>query len=293
MVGMIIPIFVNAKAFFYVNPLHYRIIPEIAYEQECTILCGTNTFLNGYGKRADPYDFSSMHYIFCGAEPLGEEVFERYAKKFGVRVMSGYGATECSPIISISSALKHEYGTAGTILPGMEHKLLPVDGIDDRGGSVGRLFVRGKNVMKGYLKNETANHKYFVEDQGWYDTGDVVEITDGGFLKIVGRLKRFAKISGEMISLPALEEALTGRFGDRMPTAVISFPDGQKGEKLVVVTSNREIDLKTVRDVLKSKGFSDLAIPRDLSFVKDIPKLGAGKIDYPKVREIVSKELDL
>ncbi|OPY66920.1 MAG: Bifunctional protein Aas [Syntrophorhabdaceae bacterium PtaU1.Bin034] len=288
-IGTIIPVFLNARAFFYVSPLHYRIVPEMAYEEGCTILCGTNTFLNGYARRANAYDFYSMHYIYCGGEPLSDAVFDQYAKKFGVSVMSGYGATECSPIVSINSALEHEYGTVGKVLPGIEYKLSRVEGIDDRDGRVGKLFVRGKNVMKGYLKNEKANHKYLVEDEGWYDTGDIVEITDDGFLKIVGRLKRFAKISGEMISLTAIEEALAARFGDRKAAAVMSVPDERKGEKLIVITNNQEVDARSVREALKEKGFSDLAVPREVSFMKEIPKLGTGKIDYVKLKEMMQE----
>jgi acyl-[acyl-carrier-protein]-phospholipid O-acyltransferase/long-chain-fatty-acid--[acyl-carrier-protein] ligase len=286
-VGALIPPFLNARAFFYVSPLHYRIVPELAYQQGCTILCGTNAFLKGYGRRANAYDFSSMHYIFCGAEPLSNEVFEQYAKKFGIRVMAGYGLTECSPMVSMTSALEYAYGTVGTVLPGIEYKLVPVEGIDDKRGTVGALFVRGKNAMKGYLKNEKANHKYLVEDEGWYDTGDVVELTGEGFLKIVGRLKRFAKISGEMISLTAVEEALTTAFGDRRPTAVIARADEQRGERLVVVTSNPDVDLKVVREKLRQKGFSDLASPRGMLFMKEIPRLGSGKIDYVRLSEMV------
>jgi acyl-[acyl-carrier-protein]-phospholipid O-acyltransferase / long-chain-fatty-acid--[acyl-carrier-protein] ligase len=287
MFGIIVPILANIKSFLYVSPLHYRIVPEIAYEQGCTILCGTNTFLNGYAKKANPYDFYSMRYIFCGAEALSETVFERYAKNFGVRVMSGYGATECSPIISIGNAMEYEYGSVGMALPGVECRLEPVAGVDDKGGSVGKLYVRGKNVMKGYLKNEAANHKYLVEDQGWYDTGDIVEINTDGFIRIVGRLKRFAKISGEMISLTALEGVLVSRFGERKDVAVMAVPDEQKGERIIVLTNNPVLDMKTMRETLKSEGFSDLATPREVRFIKEIPKLGTGKTDYVRLKEIL------
>ena len=248
---------------------------------------GTNTFLNGFSRKAHPYDFHSMRYIFCGAEALSDAVFDRYAKTFGVRVMSGYGATECSPIISINNAIEHEYGTVGRVLPGIEYKLIPVEGIDSKSGTVGRLYVKGKNVMTGYLKNDKANNKYLVEDQGWYDTGDMVEITEDGFLKIVGRLKRFSKISGEMVSLTAVEEALIREFGDRKEIAVMAVADERKGEKLIIVTNNKELDARTARDKLKARGFSDLACPKDVRFLKEIPKLGTGKVDYVKLKELL------
>ncbi len=286
-VGTILPMFAGASVFLYVSPLHYRVVPEIAYDQGCTILMGTNTFLNGFSKKAHPYDFHALRYIFCGAEALSDTVFERYAKTFGIRVMSGYGVTECSPIISINNAIEHEYGTVGKTLPGIEHKLMPVEGVESKDGHVGRLCVKGKNMMKGYLKNENANRKYLIEDQGWYDTGDIVEVTEKGFLRIVGRLKRFSKISGEMISLTAIEEALTREFGDRKDIAVMAITDERKGEKLILITNNKEIELKTAREKLKTRGFSELACPKDIRFIKEIPKLGTGKVDYMKLKEML------
>lgn len=286
-VGAIIPLLAGAKTFFHVSPLHYRIVPELAYVNECTILLATNTFLAGYARRANPYDFRSMRYVFCGGEALSETVFENYAKTFGVRVMSGYGVTECSPIISMNSAMQHGYGTVGSILPGIEYKLVAAEGIDDRGGQVGRLFLRGKNVMKGYLKNDKANHKYLVEDKGWYDTGDVVELTEDGFLKIVGRLRRFAKVSGEMISLAAVEDALTRELGRRKDIAVVAIKDAIKGEKLVLITNNPQLGAKEVRGLLRGQGFSDLAVPSDVRFSKEIPKLGTGKIDYAALQRML------
>jgi acyl-[acyl-carrier-protein]-phospholipid O-acyltransferase/long-chain-fatty-acid--[acyl-carrier-protein] ligase len=288
-VGTILPLFANAKVFLYVNPLHYRIVPEIIYDEACTIVMGTNTFLNGYGRRAHPYDFHTMRYVYCGAEALSDAVFEKYAKTHGVRVMSGYGATECSPVISMNSALQHEYGTVGKVLSGIEYKLAPAAGIDSKNGTVGRFFVKGKNVMKGYLKNEKANHKYLVEDKGWYDTGDIVEVTPEGYLKIVGRLKRFSKVSGEMVSLTAVEEALTGIFGERKTVFVMAVEDERKGEKLVLVTNYKEAELKPVRERLKEKGLPDLASPREIVYMKEIPKLGTGKVDYVKLKELLSR----
>jgi acyl-[acyl-carrier-protein]-phospholipid O-acyltransferase/long-chain-fatty-acid--[acyl-carrier-protein] ligase len=287
-VGTILPLFANAKAYLYVNPLHYRIVPEIIYDEACTIFMGTNTFLNGYSRKGHPYDFHSMRYVYCGAEALSDAVFEKYAKTYGVRVMSGYGATECAPVISMNSALQHEYGTVGRVLPGIEYKLAPVAGIDSKNGTSGRLLVKGKNVMKGYLKNEKANHKSLVEDEGWYDTGDIVETTPEGFFKIVGRLKRFSKISGEMVSLAAVEEALSGVFGERKEGAVMAVEDERKGEKLVLVTNYKEAELKPVREWLREKGLSDLACPREIIYMKEIPKLGTGKVDYVKLKELLA-----
>ncbi|HVN98233.1 MAG TPA: AMP-binding protein [Syntrophorhabdaceae bacterium] len=286
-VGTILPLFANAKAYLYVNPLHYRIVPEIVYDEACTILMGTNTFLAGYARKAHPYDFRAMRYIYCGAEALNDAVFENYAKTYGVRVMSGYGATECSPVVAMNSALEYEYGTVGKLLPGMQCKLVPVAGIDSKEGTVGGLFVKGKNVMKGYLKNEKANHKYLVEDECWYETGDIVELTPQGYIKIVGRLKRFSKVSGEMISLTAVEEALAGLYGERRTVVVMPVEDEKKGEKLVLVTNYKDAELKSVRERIRERGLSDLACPREIIYIRDIPKLGTGKVDYVKLKELM------
>jgi acyl-[acyl-carrier-protein]-phospholipid O-acyltransferase/long-chain-fatty-acid--[acyl-carrier-protein] ligase len=264
------------------------VIPEVAYDYNCTIMLGTNTFLNGFSKKAHPYDFYAMRYIFSGAEALTDTVFDKYAKTYGIRVMSGYGATECSPVISMNNAIEYEHGTVGRILPGIEYKIIPIEGIEYKDGKKGRFYVKGKNTMKGYLKNDKANQKYLVEDSGWYDTGDIVEITEKGFLKIAGRMKRFAKISGEMVSLTAVEDALLNEFGERRETAIMAVPDEKKGEKLIVVADSELICLKDVREVLKNKGFSEITYPREIKYLKDIPKLGTGKIDYIKLREILN-----
>lgn len=289
-VGMLAPLFANASVFLYVSPLHYRVIPETAYSHNCTIMLGTNTFLNGYSKKANPYDFYSMRYVFCGAEALTDAVFDKYAKTYGIRVMTGYGATECSPVVSINNPLEYEYGSVGKILPGMEYKLKKEEGIDSKNGKAGRLYVKGKNVMKGYLKNETANRKFQVYDKGWYDTGDIVEITENNMLKIVGRLKRFAKISGEMISLTAVEDALCNVFGERKEIVIMAAADERKGEKLIAVVNNQKITLKEIREALKSKGFPELSHPREIKYIKNMPKLGSGKVNYIELKKIIEKQ---
>jgi acyl-[acyl-carrier-protein]-phospholipid O-acyltransferase/long-chain-fatty-acid--[acyl-carrier-protein] ligase len=287
-VGVLLPLFADARTFLYVSPLHYRVVPETAYREKCTILVGTNIFLNGYGRKANPYDFFSMRYVYCGAEALLEPVFQRFARKFGIRVLSGYGATECAPVIGMCNALEYEYGSVGKFLPGIAWKLLPVEGIVREGRQTGKLFVKGKNVMKGYLKNDAANHKYRVEDGGWYDTGDIVAVSDDGFLEIVGREKRFAKVSGEMVSLTALEEALTGVFGERKETAVMTVPDERRGERIVLVANSPAVTLPAAREALREKGFAAIVHPREIRYVKRLPKLATGKVDYVRLNAMMA-----
>jgi acyl-[acyl-carrier-protein]-phospholipid O-acyltransferase/long-chain-fatty-acid--[acyl-carrier-protein] ligase len=199
--------------------LHYRVIPGVFYDTDCTIFLGTNTFLNGYARKADPYDFRTLRYLFSAAEKLQEATASTWATKFGVRILEGYGATECSPCLSINTPLRPSPGTVGRLLPGIEHRIEPIEGVSEGG----RLWVRGPNVMMGYL-NLDANAE-FHKNEGWYDTGDIVKLDPQGNLLILGRLKRFAKVSGEMVSLTAVEDALAGAFpqyGLRCQIAVVT-----------------------------------------------------------------------
>jgi acyl-[acyl-carrier-protein]-phospholipid O-acyltransferase/long-chain-fatty-acid--[acyl-carrier-protein] ligase len=289
-VGTLLPLFAGAKAFLYINPLHYRVVPETVYDENCTVLLGTNTFLYGYARRADPYDFHTIRYIYCGAEALLDTVFSLYSKQFGKRILSGYGATECSPVISLNNELQFEYGTVGKLVPGMESKIVPVEGLDNKSGHVGLLYVRGKNVMQGYLKNDAANYAYHVIDNGWYNTGDIVEITAAGFVRIVGRQKRFAKVSGEMISLAAIEEALAYAIAERKDAAILAEPEQRHGERIILVTNDTALTLSDVRDILAIKGFSPLSYPREIIHLHTLPKLATGKIDYQQLRAVVSEE---
>jgi len=285
--GTILPLIRGNYIFIYPSPLHYRVVPTVFYDKDCTVLFGTNTFLSGYGRKAHPYDFRSLRYLFAGAEKLQSATAELWAQKFGVRILEGYGATECSPCLSATTPLEPMHGTAGRFLPGVEHKLEPVDGVAD----AGRLFVRGPNIMKGYL-NPDANAKFHAGG-GWYDTGDIVSVDAEGFVSIRGRMKRFAKISGEMVSLTAVEDALAGAFphyGLRMATAVVTRPDEDKGEALICCTNEPKLTLAEIRDAIKAKGLGNLCIPREIAVVKEIPKLGTGKVNHRELQAMVSKQ---
>jgi acyl-[acyl-carrier-protein]-phospholipid O-acyltransferase/long-chain-fatty-acid--[acyl-carrier-protein] ligase len=245
------------------------------------VFLSTNTFLNGYARKAHPYDFRSLRYLFAAAEKLQEATAQTWAQKFGVRILEGYGATECAPCLSVNTPLEPRYGSVGRLLPGMEYKLEPVEGVEDGR----RLFVRGPNVMKGYL-NAEANAKFQALD-GWYDTGDIVSVDAEGYLHILGRMKRFAKVSGEMVSLTAVEDALAGAFphyGLRCQIAVITRPDENKGEALIAVTNEPKLTLDEIRDVIKAKGLTNLSVPREIKVVPEIPKLGTGKVNHRELQ---------
>ena len=284
-VGVLLPLVRGLYVFLYPSPLHYRTVPTLLYDRNCTVFLSTNTFLNGYARKAHPYDFRSLRYLFAAAEKLQETTTQVWSQKYGVRILEGYGATECAPCISVNTPLEPRYGSVGRLLPGMESRLEPVEGVADSG----RLFVRGPNVMKSYL-NADANAK-FQALGGWYDTGDIVSVDADGYLHICGRMKRFAKVSGEMVSLAAVEDALAGafpRYGLRCQIAILTRPEENKGEALIAVTNEPKLTLDEIRDALKAKGLTNLSVPREIKVVKELPKLGTGKVNYQELQTLIA-----
>ncbi len=282
--GMLLGLVRGFAVFLYPSPLHYRVVPTVVYLQNSTLLLATNTFLAGYARRAHPYDFLTVRYLFAGAEKVQEATAALYAQRFGVRILEGYGATECSPVISVNTPLAPRHGSAGRLLPCLEYRLEPVEGVAEGG----RLLVRGPNVMKGYI-NPEANAR-FQALNGWYDTGDIVKVDEDGFVQIQGRLKRFAKISGEMVSLAAVEDALAGAFphyGLRCQVAVIARPDEDKGERLIAVSNESRLSLEEIRAAVRARGLPNLAAPREIRFVREIPKLGTGKVNHRELEKTV------
>jgi len=283
--GTLLPLFAGMKIFFYPSPLHYRIIPEVAYDINATLLFGTNTFLQGYARYAHPYDFYSVRYAFAGAERLHEDTRRLWADKFGVRILEGYGATETSPVLSGNTAMESRAGTVGRLLPGIEYRLKPVPGVAEGG----RLTVRGPNVMLGYLRPSAPGvlEPPSTEDgPGWYDTGDIVQVDSDGFITILGRAKRFAKVGGEMVSLSAAEElAALAWPGTRH--AVIAVPDPQKGEQLVLATEYAQATRQALLATAKRAGMTELCVPRRIHIMKPLPLLGTGKVDYPQLTSML------
>ncbi|MEI6713321.1 MAG: AMP-binding protein [Verrucomicrobiota bacterium] len=278
-VGLILPMIRGFYVYLYPSPLHYRVVSTAVYGVDATILIATNTFLNGYAKKAHSYDFRSLRFLFAAAEKLQDATAATWARRFGVSILEGYGATECSPCVSVNTAMAVKFGSAGRLLPGMEYRLEPIEGISDGG----RLWVKGPNVMKGYLNPERKTGSSDSAVAGWYDTGDIAEIDDDGFVFIRGRMKRFAKISGEMVSLTAIEDAVAGAFpqyGPRVEAAVVSFRDELKGERLVLVTNEPRLEMDEVRAAIRMKGLANLAVPKEIRVVPQIPKLGTGKVNY-------------
>jgi acyl-[acyl-carrier-protein]-phospholipid O-acyltransferase/long-chain-fatty-acid--[acyl-carrier-protein] ligase len=286
--GTLLPLLSGMRTFFYPSPLHYRIVPEIAYDVNATIMFGTNTFLAGYARFAHPYDFYSVRYVFAGAEKLKDETRRVWTDKFGVQVFEGYGTTETSPVLATNTPIDARAGTVGRFLPGIEHALDAVPGVEG-----GRLSVRGPNVMLGYFKHDKPGVIQAPSTErgpGWYDTGDIVTIDADGFITIQGRAKRFAKIGGEMVSLAAVEELAT-RAWPESQHACVSLPDFQKGEQLILVTTRADAQRADLSAQARADGMSELHVPKRIVPVETIPLLGSGKTDYPAVLALVESAL--
>jgi len=280
-VGLILPLVSGVPVFLHPSPLHYRVIPELVYGTNATILFGTDTFLSGYGRAAHPYDFRSVRYVLAGAEPVKAATRRLWAEKFGLRILEGYGVTETAPALALNTPMFNRFGTVGRLLPGVEAKLEPVPGVEEGG----RLYVRGPNVMLGYLKSDRPG--VLVRPQeGWHDTGDIVTIDREGFVTIKGRAKRFAKIGGEMISL-ATVESLAAELWPTVLSAVVTEPDPRRGERLVLVTEEKGATHAAFQAYAKSKGAPDLMAPAEVVVVDKLPVLGSGKPDLVAVGRLV------
>jgi acyl-[acyl-carrier-protein]-phospholipid O-acyltransferase / long-chain-fatty-acid--[acyl-carrier-protein] ligase len=280
-VGVVLPLVFGVRIFLYPSPLHYRTVPELVYGVNATIFFGTDTFLSGYARVAHPYDFRSVRYILAGAEMVKDVTRRTYLEKFGLRILEGYGVTETAPALALNTPMFNKFGTVGRLLPGMEARLEPVEGIDEGG----RLYVRGPNVMLGYLRADNPGVLEPPPD-GWHDTGDIVSIDEQGFIAIKGRSKRFAKVGGEMISLAAVEALAAELWSDAL-SAVAAVPDQRKGERLILVTSKRGATRSEFMAYAKAQHASDLMIPAEVIVVDKMPLLGSGKVDNLAVGKLV------
>ena len=272
--GLLMPLTGGIPVYLYPTPLHYRIIPELVYGSNATILFGTDTFLAGYARAAHPYDFARLRLVLAGAEAVKDRTRQLYMERFGVRILEGYGVTETAPVLAINTPLSNKSGTVGRLSPLMEARLEPVPGIEEGG----RLYVRGPNVMLGYYRAENPG---VLEPpaNGWHDTGDIVTIDAQGFIAIKGRAKRFAKIAGEMVSLSAVE-ALSAELWPQLITVVVSLPDPRKGERLALLTTDAACTREAFSQFARRKGATELMVPADILVVDKIPLLGSGKPDY-------------
>ena len=279
--GTVLPLVSGVPTYLYPSPLHYRTVPELVYWTCATALFGTDTFLNGYARVANQYDFRSLRYVLAGAEPVKEATRQIYLEKFGLRILEGYGVTECSPVMTLNTPMFNRFGSVGRLLPGMEAKLEKVEGVEEGG----RLYVKGPNVMLGYLRAEKPG-VLEVPPEGWHDTGDIVTIDEQGFIAIKGRAKRFAKVGGEMVSLAAVE-MLAAELWPNYITAVSSIPDPRKGERLIMLTNKHGATRSEFMAYARSKHASELMLPAEVVVLDKMPMLGSGKVDQLAIDKFV------
>jgi len=281
--GAILPLLYGVRLFLYPSPLHYRIIPAVAREVKPSIMFGTDTFLAGYARTAKDTDFQSLRLIVAGAEAVRAETRRIYRERFGATIIEGFGMTETAPVAAVNSGSHSKDGTVGRLLPAMAMRLEPVEGIND----AGRLFVSGPNVMLGYmLASEPGVLQPLVD--GWHDSGDIVAVDDDGFIAIRGRVKRFAKIAGEMISLGAIELMVQKLWPEAFHAAV-AVVDTRKGERIVLVTTKMPALRQELRDYSRRFGATDLMVPGEIVNVAEIPVLGSGKTDYVTAQKIADE----
>ena len=284
--GFFLPLLVGVKTVLYPTPLHYRIIPQLCASVKATIFFGTDTFLSGYAKCANPYDFNSLRLAVVGAEKLKDETRKIWSEKFGVRVLEGYGATECSPFLAVNTFLHQKIGSVGRILPRLIYQLKPVDGIKEGG----ELWVKGPNIMQGYMRYNKPMELDPPVD-GWYDTGDIVNVDEDGFIFIKGRCKRFAKIGGEMVSLLSVETVINNKW-EGFITGAVNIPDAKKGEQIVLITTCKDITKDGLISAFKAAGVTELGIPSRIIVTDNPPLLGTGKFDYVSAKEMALKEVN-
>ena len=290
-VGTLFPLLEGAKLFLYPSPLHYRVISEIVYEIGASVMFGTDTFFRGYAKIAHPIDFHNIRFMFGGAEAIKPDTRNMWVERFGIRVMEAYGSTECSPVVTANNRIFNRFGSIGKLLPKIQHKIIPVDGIENGG----ELVVKGPNIMMGYIMPDNPGVLVPLEG-GWYHTGDVVDIDEIGFVFIKDRIKRFAKIGGEMVSLNAVDEMVRNayaRSGAEYSYGVVSVPHESKGEQIVLVTNNKDVTQDGLHSFIRSNGMSELYLPRIILYHDSLPVFATGKADNVTLKKQVLEELGL
>jgi acyl-[acyl-carrier-protein]-phospholipid O-acyltransferase/long-chain-fatty-acid--[acyl-carrier-protein] ligase len=284
--GALLPLFLGIKVALYPSPLHIKIIPERIKKTGATIMFATDTFLSRYARSGKEGDLDSLRFAVCGAEQVRDETRAFVKKKFGLVILEGYGATEAAPVVAVNQPEANRSGTVGHFLPGMKHRIDKVPGIE-KGG---RLFLQGPNVMMGYL---TTDQPGVIQPlaEGWHDTGDVVEIDEDGFVAIRGRVKRFANIGGETISLAVVENCTKAVWPENEHVA-LTIPDAKKGEQIYVLSDCPDANRIDILTWAQSHGVPELAVPKKVLIVDEIPLLGTGKIDYNGAKKLLNSLLE-
>jgi acyl-[acyl-carrier-protein]-phospholipid O-acyltransferase/long-chain-fatty-acid--[acyl-carrier-protein] ligase len=278
--GVLWPVLNGYPAVLHPSPLQTKIIPKRIFETSATVLFATDTFLQQYMRASEDGGMSSLRIAVCGAERVKDETRQAAARKFSFEVLEGYGVSEAAPVVAANQPGDIRAGTVGKLLPGIAARLDPVEGLE----GAGRLFVKGPNVMKGYISPDAPGVLKPLAD-GWHDTGDIVAFDAAGYMSIRGRMKRFAKIGGEMVSLAVVENCATAVWPDNMHGAAI-LPDPKKGEQIILVTDRKDANRALLLAWAQSHGVPEIAVPKKIVCVDQVPVLGTGKMDYVAVQNL-------
>ena len=280
--GLILPVAGGLSTLQFPSPLMFQQIPATIRAERATIMFSTSTFLSQYGNTAHPSDFNSLRLVVAGGEQLKATVREAWLAKFGKRVLEGYGLTETAPAIAVNIDDANVEGSIGLPLPGVEFRIEPIAGVDVGG----RLVLQGPNVMRGYLL-PGGQGDIATNEAGEHDSGDIATVDDSGYLSIVGRVKRFAKVAGEMVPLGRIEEVLEQQFGEATCAAVASA-DERRGETIMLVTTVTDLSRDRVVELLRTAQLPDLWVPRTIVTAEAMPLLATGKKDYPAVSKLAA-----
>lgn len=280
-VGAILPLVAGVRAIFHPSPLQPREIAGRIQDTQSTILLATDTFIGQYARVAKDGALDSVRLAVCGAERVRDETRAFVRKKFDIEILEGYGATEAAPVVAANSIEFNKPGTVGRLMADMEYELVPVEGIEEGG----KLRIRGPNIMLGYMRSSAPG---VIEPlpEGWHDTGDICIVDEDDCIRIMGRVKRFAKIGGEMVSLAVVENCASAIWPDEMHAAA-AIPDPRKGEQVVLISTAKDVDRAALLAWCQSHGVSELSVPRKVYHVDEVPVLGTGKTDYGAVNRIV------
>jgi acyl-[acyl-carrier-protein]-phospholipid O-acyltransferase/long-chain-fatty-acid--[acyl-carrier-protein] ligase len=293
------PLLLDIRTAYHFSPLDTRVVAKLARSRRATIFLATPTFLRSYLRRCEPEELKTLEIVVAGAEKLPCALCEAFQQKFGVRPVEGYGTTELSPLVSVnvprsrskSLDIDCKEGSVGRPVPGVSAKIVDPESFEELPpGTPGMLLVKGPNVMKGYLGQPEETAK--VMHNGWYITGDIAMIDTEGFIHITGRLSRFSKIGGEMVPHVRVEEAIQKILGveeeGHLKVLVTCVPDERKGERLVVIHTQLDMQPEEICRRLSADGLPNLWIPATDSFmeVESIPVLGSGKTDLKSVADL-------
>ena len=279
-VGSILPIVAGVKAVFHPSPLQPKLIVQRIRDHQITIMLSTDTFINQYARAADEKDLDSIRLAVCGAERVRDETRQFVRRKFNIEILEGYGLTEAAPVVAANALGRNKTGTVGQFMKGIEYRLEPVEGIAEGG----QLVLRGPNVMMGYYRAKAPGVLEEPED-GWHPTGDIVAVDEEGYIRIQGRVKRFANIGGELVSLAVVENCASSIWTENTHAAVV-LPDKRKGEQIVLVTDSKEANISDIIAWAKNHGVAELAIPKQVFLVDEVPILGTGKLNYGEVEKL-------